>query len=718
MRKKGAVQYPLLAQMMFLSICSHHSGLIDCLTPDGRNRFYERRTKKTEETHLEECESKADVSVKEMLSGLSDERILSEWYGKCWQIIKREENFFSQSDGSETSREKYANVRKFKTGLLLRCFLSCLLDADRIDSACFEDEQYRALRERLVQPDWKKLAIRLEKKLSTFSVQRDIDRLRRKIADICYDRSVSPQGIYTLTVPTGGGKTLSSLRFALNHAEKNGLDRVVYIIPYTSIIEQNARVVREILEAGEEPGTVVLEHHSNIEPARETWQGKLLSANWETPVVFTTMVQFLETLFGSSTASARRMHNLANAVLVFDEIQTLPIRCVHPFCHALNFLVEECGSTAVLCTATQPLLGRVPNPENGQLRLAADPELMPDLQKLFEPLRRVHFTDHTANPMNLEQIGQLVFTEQQAKGNCLVVVNTKSWAYGLYRYCCEKGAKNIFHLSTTMCAAHRTVVLDSVRNLLARKETVLLISTQLIECGVDISFRSVIRLAAGLDSILQAAGRCNRNGESGTGTVHIVRAIDGLEKIQRLDDIREGRNVFLRIVAEYRDSLQNGTADLSDPAIIERYFSYYFYERRGRMAYPCRHEAGEDTLLNMLGSNRKNPGYQEGLLLHQSFATAAKHFAAIETETQGVLVPYGEGKNIIAQLCSLGKSGTAADLALKRKLLRKAQRFAVNLYPETVKKLDSAITYMEETGISYLDETHYDSKTGVTLEVA
>lgn len=705
--------YPLYAQMMFLSVCSHHSGLIDCLLPDGTNSFDNRLNKKEEDIHLAECESKADPAVKEMLESLSKEKILMEWYLKCRSIERREKKFSAFAKNPAAFSEE--NAVFFKKGLLLRCFLSCLLDADRIDSACFEDEQYAALRKRLGDPDWPKLAGRLETALSAFSKDSAIGRLRRDIADACYARSHSARGIYILTVPTGGGKTLSSLRFAINHVMEHQLDRIVYIIPYTSIIEQNAKVVRDILEKDEEPGTIVLEHHSNIEPVRETWQGKLLSSNWETPVVFTTMVQFLETLFGSGTASARRMHNLANAVLVFDEIQTLPIRCVHLFCHALNFLVEECGSSAVLCTATQPLLGNVPNPEKGQLRLADDPELMPDLAELFRQLRRVRFVDHTKSPMNLEQVGDLALSEQREKGNCLVIVNTKSWAAGLYRYCSGKNAKNVFHLSTSMCAAHRTAILEEVRSLLAKKEPVLLVSTQLIECGVDISFQSVIRLAAGLDSILQAAGRCNRNMESNYGTVHIVRIVDGLENIRRLDDIREGRNVFLRVMDEYRERIQNGMGDLSDPDIIERYFSYYFYQRQGRMAYPCDLSGKKNTLLNLLGSNHNNVGGSPKGMLRQSFATAAKQFATIEAETQGILVPYGEGKDIIAQLCSLPSSDMAAQ-SLKRQLLKKAQRYSVNLYPDALQKLGNAVRRMEETGILYLLESHYDDETGVTAE--
>lgn len=709
-------KYALFAQMVFLAICSHHSGLIDCLEGDGEKRFDKRLLKSDEQTHLDECINKIDARVKEALASLPTDKLLKEWYRQIRHIAQLEKQFSSQQKSMADKQADELNTRYIKTGLLLRCFLSCLLDADRIDSASFEDEQYKALRERLQKPDWRELSDRLEGHLSAFSIRNPIDAIRRDIANACLERSVSGQGIYTLTVPTGGGKTLSSLRFAINHAREHGLDRIIYIIPYTSIIEQNARVVREILEQGEEPGTIVLEHHSNIEPSRESWQGKLLSSNWETPIVFTTMVQFLETLFGSGTASARRMHNLCNAVLLFDEIQTLPIRCVHLFCHALNFLSETGGTTSVLCTATQPLLGKVPDPAKGQLRLADDAELMPDLAKLFDSLQRVEFIDHTHTPMDAVQTAALAMAEQAETGNCLVIVNTKSWASQLYRSCQEKGAKNVFHLSTSMCAAHRENILGRVVSLLKEKEPVLLISTQLIECGVDISFASVIRLAAGLDSILQAAGRCNRNMEKKQGRVHIIKTIDGQENISRLEDIREGRNVFLRVLNEYRATLDAGQIDLGDPRIIERYFAYYFYGRKTDMSYPVRWKGKDDTLLNMLGLNRKNTAYNpDNTLLQQSFATAASCFAAIDAETEGIIVPYGEGKNIITQLCSLPVNEKAA-LARKRQLLKQAQRYTVNLFPDARKKMGKAIKTMEDTGIAYLTPAYYDADTGVTPE--
>lgn len=194
----------------------------------------------------------------------------------------------------------------------------------------------------------------METKLAGFENRYPIDGIRRRISGDCLKRAVDFQGIYTLTVLTGGGKTLASLRYALHHAQKHNLDRIIYIIPYTSIIDQNAQAVREIL--GE---NWVLEHHSNLEPEKQSWQDKLLSENWDKPIVFTTMVQFLDAWFGGCTRGALHIHPMTNSVLIFDEIQTLPIKCVHLFCNVLNWLTTFGKSTVVLCTATQPLLGEL-----------------------------------------------------------------------------------------------------------------------------------------------------------------------------------------------------------------------------------------------------------------------------------------------------------------------------------------------------------------------
>ena len=298
---------------------------------------------------------------------------------------------------------------------------------------------------------------RLRTVIRTFETKNRVDELRKEISSHCFLPAQRQRGFFTLTVPTGGGKTLACLRFALHRAQVHDMDRIIYIIPFTSIIDQNAQVVREILEPAncpEDTGKIVLEHHSNIGADAQSWKEKLLTENWDAPVVYTTMVQFLEALFGAGTRGARRMHQLANAVIVFDEIQTLPIKCVHLFNNAINFLVDHCGSTVVLCTATQPLLGSV-DQKKGALKLSEENELMPDVGKLFVDLKRVHVHDFRKSPgWSYLEIAVLSIEQVKDYGSCLVVVNTKKAARIIFEEA-EKDNFEIFHLSTGMCPAHR-----------------------------------------------------------------------------------------------------------------------------------------------------------------------------------------------------------------------------------------------------------------------
>ena len=526
----------VVGQMLSLCIASHHSGLIDCLSSNANKPvedIFTRRTgKRDDRSHLREAMSKMDTLIDKRFRELSAMPSL---------ISGIEETIRKVARG-----EKVEAIIRFKVGLLVRFLFSCLIDADRVDTADFEKP--RAARHRLngQYTEWPLLIERLEKHLEGFTIRNPIDEVRRNISDHCRDGAIRDKGVYTLTVPTGGGKTLASLRFALHHAERHKMDRVIYVIPFTSIIDQNAKVVRDILEpTKDDRGRVVLEHHSNLTPEQQGWKEKMLTENWDSQVVFITSVQLLEALFGGGTRGARRMHQLANAVLIFDEIQTLPVNCVHLFCNAMNFLVEHCGSTVVLCTATQPLLNRV-DQSKGALKFTKDDDLMPDVKGLFDDLKRVEvMNQRKPGGWTDEEIARLALDEVVQSGSCLVIVNTKKSAQALYRLCREAGGIQHFHLSTSMCPAHRKEILDKIRKLLDDESPVLCVSTQLIEAGVDVDFGAVIRYTAGLDSIAQAAGRCNRNGKQKdtdgnpkAGRVHVVNP--AVENVDRLKDIQCG----------------------------------------------------------------------------------------------------------------------------------------------------------------------------------
>ena len=714
LRKFGAAQGigELFGQMLGLCIASHHGeGLIDCLDGEGNAVWKKRFEKDDELTHLEECEQNADKAVQQKAHELAGENLIR-------SLLKAVKPILSDSIINEKTKEFYL-------GCLTRFLFSCLIDADRINSSDFEREAQKEVRRLTEKPDWKPAIDKLEAKLVGFENRYPIDEIRRRISDDCLKRAADSQGIYTLTVPTGGGKTLASLRYALHHAQKHNLDRIIYIIPYTSIIDQNAQAVREIL--GED---WVLEHHSNLEPEKQSWQDKLLSENWDKPIVFTTMVQFLDAWFGGGTRGARHIHPMTNAVLIFDEIQTLPVKCVHLFCNVLNWLTIFGKSTAVLCTATQPLLGesglqnfpkdkRESIAARGLLKQPAHAEIMGkhhDLDKLFADLSRVEIRfNEKAGGWNVEEAGTFLLKQFQTTQSCLFIVNTKKWAQELYQYCKAQNVPSeaLFHLSTHQCAAHRKAIFDTIKARLKNKRPVICISTQLIEAGVDISMTCVIRALGGLDSIAQAAGRCNRHGEKeGKGQVWVLN-LQEQDFTRILPDIQAGKTHAERVFRDFAGQ------DILQPAAMERYFEYYFYQRSDEMAYSIKNSA-TGSLLDWLSDNALNPYGEKNNkrskplpLLMQSFKSAGRAFQAIDAPTHAVIVPYGEGAELIAKLCG------EWDPKEMHRTLQKAQHYSVNVFPNVWGKLQKENALhetIEGSGIYYLKERYYNDEFGLSLD--
>ena len=700
----------IVAQFLSLCIASHHSGLIDCLLPSGEDNFTRRIQKADEKTRTSEAWSYLSDDEKEKLKNLlSNSNLVAE-------VIDKLKSLKEVNDHQDTAA--------FKCGLLIRVLFSCLIDADRLNTADFEFPRNVTLRNYGQYQQWQVLIDRLDVKLKSFKRKNKVDDIRNEVSQQCLDFSSKPKGLYVLTVPTGGGKTLASLRFALHHAAKHGMHRVFYIIPYTSIIDQNAAEVRKILEDKDDAGKyldrVVLEHHSNLTPEEETRRQNLLSENWDAPIVFTTQVQFLEALFSSGTRGVRRMHQLANAVIIFDEVQTIPVRCVHMFNLALRFLVHSCGSTVVLCTATQPLLDKV-EPAHRSLTIRPENRMMQNEKELFAKLKRVKIHDRRRPGGWSEQdVAELVLQEVQKSGSVLVIVNTKASARSLYRQLEDIGAADTFHLSTNMCPAHRLDVLKAVTERISNEQPVICISTQLIEAGVDVDFGSVIRYLAGLDSIAQAAGRCNRNKlRRKLGNVYVVNRAD--EGLQKLRDIRLGIEKAERVLDEFKDTPSSFADDLLNPAAMNQFYKYYFYERQKEMNYPVPSNSAvgrDDNLFDLLATNPlsvQSNGSSASIPFKQSFQTASKAFRAIDSPTRGVIVYYGaEGKEVINDLCA------AYEVEKRYKILKRAQRFSVNVFPHVLDELSrqNAIHEVQEgTGIFYLDAHYYSSEYGLSKEI-
>lgn len=709
--KRGQVEH-CVAQVLALCIASHHSGLIDNLTSNkkstGEDSFSKRMVKKDDKTYLQEALTNIDESIeKHYLELINNPLLISSFQDVLTTIGK------SQSINS--------SLFHFHSGLLIRFLFSCLIDADRQDSADFESPETAKQRQNNQYKSFSQLRERLEHRLSGFKIDSEVNKIRHQISCECLQAAERDQGIFTLSVPTGGGKTLASLRFALRHAEKHKLDRVIYIVPFTSIIDQNAQDARKTLEDSD--GDIVLEHHSNLTPENQTYYNKILSENWDAPVIYTTLVQFLESLFSSGTRGTRRMHQLAHSVIIFDEIQTLPINCTHLFCNAINFLINSCKSSVVLCTATQPLLNEV-DPQKGTLAFTQDNEIVSDTKKLFKDLKRVEIINKTKpGGWSFDAIAELAIEEIEDSTSCLVIVNTKNAAHNIYQYCRDNSSYKVMHLSTNMCPVHRKEILKELRDTLDEDTPLICVSTQLIEAGVDVDFGAVIRFTAGLDSIAQAAGRCNRNGKRLLGKVYVVNPAN--ENLDMLPSIKTGKENTERILIEFEANPEHFDNDIIGPKAMRQYFQYYFFDRKHEMDYPLTTKdiGHDDNLISLLAQNEKavgefiriNENHPPEIFFKQAFMSAAKAFKTIDTPTQGIVVPYGDrGKELITDLCAV------SDITEQIKLLREAQQYTVNVYPYLLDKLKEMEAVHpvqpEEMEVLYLRTEYYDKEFGLSEE--
>jgi len=708
-----------VAQLLSACVMYHHGpGLPDVIKPDGTAQLIKRLEKNKKETHVEEAEANLDMSIKQKIYAiLTDENFISETIEKLLILTKSEIN----------------QARYFNLGLIARFLSSCLIDADRRSSALFDSGIPVKKEDAVAKTDWKMLRKRLENKLTELPSNGKLNEIRRTISTRCVEFAERESDIYTLSAATGAGKTLASLRYAIAHAELTEKDHIFIIAPYTSILDQNADIIRNILVPEGENGDIVLEHHSNLEQSEKTEHFIDSSETWNVPIIITTMVQFLEVLFGYGTRKIRRMHQLANSVIIFDEIQTLPISCTYLFTWALRFLHHSTNVSILLCTATQPGLDRLET--DYALPLSADNEIVPDVTKHLEDLQRVELIDYT-KPEGWTLSEVATFIEKSNEKSILSVVNTKSQAKKLYSVLSKQYPDwHVIHLSANMCPAHRRRDISNLKEYLNNKsKKCVCISTRLIEAGVDIDFDEAIRFLAGFDSIVQTAGRCNRNGDLKNsqgnpikGKTWIINIIKDEEKISSLPDLQRGQEIMKRVLREFHENEEQFNNNLLHPDLITRYFSYYYKEiPETLLKYKVRDR--DETILDLLSDNEQSKWEYEQIerskygdkaksltKFRQSFETAWKEFEVIAQDTIGVIAPFERGKEVIAEFFSL------PDIQYCIKLLKEAQQYSVNIYYNELDKMLNnqiikKVPLKNNMEIYTINERHYDQNIGLTFE--
>lgn len=691
--KDDATFGSVICELLALAVGSHH-GLFDCVDRQQKNGFIHRLTKEdidyreAKENFLRFCAGQEDLdrrfqaALEELTPVL--ERILS-------------------MTGDEADEERYDQETAFYAGLLARLLLSAVIEGDRRDTAEFQNNrQFPAgySGEELGQL-WGTLLERVEKKLDSLPQDSPIDRARQAISDRCRQAAERPGGVFRLNVPTGGGKTLSGLRFALAHAGYHGKQRVIFTSPLLSILDQNAAVIRDFVQ----DNSLILEHHSNLvhpqEDGQQLDEREFLAETWEAPIIITTLVQLLNTLFSGKAAAIRRFHALCGSVIVIDEVQTVPSKMLTLFSLAVNFLAEICGATVVLCSATQPCMEQTEHPLHTPI-----PELVPYDPDLWRVFRRTEIQN--AGALSLEQVADLALRRLEAADSLLIVCNKKEQARRLCGLL-EGGDFALFPLSAAMCPAHRQDTLAKLRRSLTQgdRKTVC-VSTQVIEAGVDISFACVIRLAAGMDSIVQAAGRCNRGGEAGPGVLAPVCIVPCQnESLGRLLDIQWGKTATQELLEEFalHPEQYGGRLD-SDEAIGAYYRTLY------RLAPGNHHDyvwqQGQPSLFSLLSLNRYCTGEQP-YYFRQAFRQAGSLFHVFEENTVDVIAPYGRGADLIQEL-----NGERAkqDPPYLKALLEQAKPYTVSLYRYQLDRLLAEHSLIPLSGGALGLGGHYSEQSG------
>jgi len=577
----------------------------------------------------------------------------------------------------------------FSLCLFVRMLYSCLVDADFLATESFMSAEKHRTRNQPPPKPLEAIKALLDQHIARFGVPSPddtVNRMRAEVVQNCREAAAKSPGLFTLTVPTGGGKTLSSLAFALEHAIRHGQQRIICVVPFTSIIEQNAEVIRSIVQPLEtDTFTPLIEHHSAYAPdaKEESTTSRLAAENWDAPIIITTAVQFYESLFAAKTSRSRKVHNIANAVVILDEAQTLPVDFLSPCLRVLEELSQNYNTTCVLCTATQPAIKF--DETYFPIGLKNLREIIQNPPALFHALKRVELQNigKFADPKLVEEMAD----EEQV----LCIVNRRKHAQKLYQMLGTRDGN--YHLSALMCPEHRSNVLLKVRERLRDGLPARLVSTQLIEAGVDVDFPLVYRALAGLDSIAQAAGRCNRNGKLGRlGSTYIFTPESDEESERRAE-------TYFRETAQITSRVMECHDDLLGEDAIRHYFDLYYYSQKERWDSQC-----------ILARENMRLGDKHFPFIF-NFKTIAEKFQLIDDWQQPVIIPFDEkAKALIDELRN-------EHIPLNRHLLRGLQRYTVQISPKLLQQNWNSFEHLRDGQFHVLisKDTHYNENFGLNL---
>lgn len=687
----------IVLEILAYAVGAHH-GLFDCVDDNNNNGFTKRIQKEgidylnAAQEFLKICCSKQDI-----------EDLLKQSEKECLPVFNEIEKLADNVDA------KIQNTQiTFYIGFLARLILSAIIEADRSDTSQFMNG-YSEKTVKNISEIWINCIKNVEQKLSTMPLDKPINKTRAQISALCAEAGNLESGIYRLNLPTGAGKTLTSLRYALHHALAHNKKRIIFTMPLLSIIEQNAGIIHDYIGNEE----LILEHHSNIVETDENDEldkREFLVESWDVPIIITTMVQMLNTLFAGKTANIRRMQALCNSIIVIDEVQTVPDKMLSLFNLALNFLAKICNATIILCSATQPCFEKTMYPLDKSVKDLIT--LTKEQETVFKRVRLEY-----KGEMDCEELADFAAGILEENNSLLLVCNTKNEAAVMFNLLCSK-IKDVkaFHISAGMCTAHRKETIKEMQEALENKQQkVLCVSTQVIEAGVDVSFARVIRLLAGMDNIVQATGRENRNREfDGLAPGYIVR-LKG-EVLKGLSEIEAAKNAAANLLVKYKNSPKIYDNDLmSEKAINEYYECLYGNVNDGYHDFYI--ESVRDSILNLMSCNGnvdsgKIPEYNK-YFMHQALKTAGGLFTVFDEFSIDIIVPYDRGTEIIQKIFAVGDK----DYGKLKAVLKEAKLYTVSLFKYQKIKLEKqgALIFVPSAGVYILQDGYYDELTGLNL---